>query len=120
MCAATGGRGSSAWGGGSDSRGRLPSKRRDWPLLGLLAPPDFRANDRLRWLARHGPYAAEVWPSALRATGMGSAYGFGGIGKMIGPADLVLVIGSSNTINPEVALDSDHPRLFLLCRLVRH
>ena len=67
-----------------------------------------------------GPYAAEVWPSALRATGMGSAYGFGGIGKMIGPAGLVLVIGSANMVNPKVALDSDHPRLFLLCRLVRH
>jgi putative MFS transporter len=32
-----------------------------------------------------GPYAAEVWPSALRTSGMGSAYGFGGIGKIIGP-----------------------------------
>ena len=32
-----------------------------------------------------GPYAAEVWPSHLRTTGMGSAYGFGGIGKIIGP-----------------------------------
>jgi putative MFS transporter len=30
-----------------------------------------------------GPYAAEVWPSALRTSGMGSAYGFGGIGKIM-------------------------------------
>ena len=35
-----------------------------------------------------GPYAAEVWPSRLRASGMGSAYGFGGIGKIIGPLGL--------------------------------
>jgi hypothetical protein len=42
-----------------------------------------------------GPYAAEVWPSHLRATGMGSAYGFGGIGKVIGPAGLALILGSS-------------------------
>ena len=43
---------------------------------------------------------------------MGSAYGFGGIGKIIAPASLALIIGSSNTINSKVALDSDHPRLF--------
>ena len=30
-----------------------------------------------------GPYAAEVWPSHLRTSGMGSAYGFGGIGKIL-------------------------------------
>jgi putative MFS transporter len=35
-----------------------------------------------------GPYAAEVWPSHLKTTGMGSAYGFGGIGKIIGLAGL--------------------------------
>ena len=35
-----------------------------------------------------GPYAAEVWPSHLRTTGMGSAYGFGGIGKIIGRSGL--------------------------------
>src|ERR1700686_3654414 len=28
-----------------------------------------------------GPYAAEVWPSHLRTSGMGSAYGFGGMCK---------------------------------------
>ncbi len=52
-----------------------------------------------------GPYAAEVWPAHLRATGMGSAYGFGGIGKVIGPAGLALIIGSSNLINPRATLD---------------
>ena len=33
-----------------------------------------------------GPYASEVWPVGLRTTGMGSAYGFGGLGKVIRPA----------------------------------
>ena len=33
-----------------------------------------------------GPYSAEVWPVALRTTGMGSAYGFGGLGKGDRPA----------------------------------
>jgi putative MFS transporter len=61
-----------------------------------------------------GPYAAEVWPSSLRATGMGSAYGFGGIGKVIGPAGLALIIGSSNMINPKVTLDAITPAFMYL------
>jgi putative MFS transporter len=51
-----------------------------------------------------GPYAAEVWPSHLRTTGMGSAYGFGGIGKIIGPVGLALIIGSNNYLKPDVPL----------------
>jgi MFS transporter, putative metabolite:H+ symporter len=61
-----------------------------------------------------GPYAAEVWPASLRATGMGSAYGFGGIGKVIGPAGLALIVGSSNLINPQVTLDAITPAFFYL------
>ncbi|GAA4683957.1 MFS transporter [Gordonia humi] len=49
-----------------------------------------------------GPYSGEVWPSALRTTGMGFAYGFGGIGKVIGPLGLGLLLGSSNLVKPEV------------------
>ena len=49
-----------------------------------------------------GPYSAEVWPSRLRTSGMGSAYGFGGIGKVIGPLGLAVVIGASNLVKPEV------------------
>src|SRR4029077_18365179 len=51
-----------------------------------------------------GPYAAEVWPSALRTSGMGSAYGFGGIGKIIGPIGLALIVGSSNIVKPDVTI----------------
>src|SRR5437764_5359127 len=51
-----------------------------------------------------GPYAAEVWPSALRTSGMGSAYGFGGIGKIIGPIGLALIVGSGNYLKPDVPL----------------
>ena len=39
-----------------------------------------------------GPYMAEVWPTRLRTTGMGSAYGFGGLGKIIGPLGLALMV----------------------------
>ena len=51
-----------------------------------------------------GPYMAEVWPTRLRTTGMGSAYGFGGIGKIIGPLGLALIVGSSNVVKPEVTV----------------
>ena len=51
-----------------------------------------------------GPYAAEVWPSHLRTSGMGSAYGFGGIGKIIGPVGLALIVGSDNYLKPDVPL----------------
>jgi len=51
-----------------------------------------------------GPYSSEVWPSSLRTTGMGSAYGFGGIGKVIGPLGLALIVGSSNVISPQASV----------------
>src|SRR5438067_779841 len=51
-----------------------------------------------------GPYAAEVWPSHLRTSGMGSAYGFGGIGKIIGPVGLALIVGSNHYLKPDVPL----------------
>ena len=56
-----------------------------------------------------GPYMAEVWPTRLRATGMGSAYGFGGIGKIIGPLGLALIVGSDNMITPKATLDAIGP-----------
>jgi len=53
-----------------------------------------------------GPYASEVWPVGLRTTGMGSAYGFGGLGKVIGPWGLALIVGSSNIITPKASVDA--------------
>jgi putative MFS transporter len=53
-----------------------------------------------------GPYMAEVWPTRLRTTGMGSAYGFGGLGKIIGPLGLALIVGSSNVVKPDVTVDA--------------
>ena len=51
-----------------------------------------------------GPYAAEIWPSHLKTTGMGSAYGFGGIGKILGPVGLALIVGSQNYLKPDVPM----------------
>ncbi|MFV0252036.1 MAG: MFS transporter [Beutenbergiaceae bacterium] len=53
-----------------------------------------------------GPYSGEVWPSKLRTTGMGFAYGIGGLGKIIGPLGLGLILGSSNFVRPEVTEQS--------------
>src|SRR3954447_1031423 len=61
-----------------------------------------------------GTYAAEVWPSKLRTTGMGSAYGFGGIGKIIGPIGLALIVGTSNIVKPEVTIAAIVPSFIYL------
>jgi putative MFS transporter len=56
-----------------------------------------------------GPYMAEVWPTRLRTTGMGSAYGFGGVGKIIGPLGLALMIGASDVVKPQATIDAIVP-----------
>lgn len=61
-----------------------------------------------------GPYAAEIWPARLRASGMGSAYGFGGIGKIIGPLGLAMIVGSSNIIKPEASVAKIVPAFIYL------
>lgn len=61
-----------------------------------------------------GPYAAEVWPSRLRASGMGSAYGFGGIGKIIGPLGLAMIVGSSNVLKPAASVAKIVPAFLYL------
>ncbi len=53
-----------------------------------------------------GPYMAEVWPSQLRASGMGIGYGVGNLGKFIGPAGLALIAGASNFVSPQATLDA--------------
>ena len=66
-----------------------------------------------------GPYMAEVWPTRLRATGMGSAYGFGGLGKIIGPLGLAMIVGTSNVVTPQATLNGITPCfLFLAAWLV--
>ncbi len=61
-----------------------------------------------------GPYSAEVWPAHLRATGMGSAYGFGSLGKIIGPLGLALIVGSSDVVSPKATLAAIDPAMLFL------
>src|SRR6185437_2346785 len=42
--------------------------------------------------------------SYLRISGMGSAYGFGGIGKILGPVGLAPIVVSNNYLKPDVPL----------------
>jgi MFS transporter, putative metabolite:H+ symporter len=55
------------------------------------------------------PYVAEIWPSRLRASGLGSAYGVGSLGKVIGPLGLGLLLGSSNVMSPKATVDAVIP-----------
>jgi MFS transporter, putative metabolite:H+ symporter len=58
-----------------------------------------------------GPYMAEVWPSKLRASGMGIGYGVGNLGKFIGPAGLAVIAGSSNFVSPQATIDALVPAM---------
>ena len=67
-----------------------------------------------------GPYSAEIWPQRLRATGMGSAYGMGGIGRMFGPMILSLFAGAGTLVTPKATTAAIRPvwNLFALCAAV--
>jgi len=64
-----------------------------------------------------GPYGSEAWPSNLRATGMGSAYGMGGIGKLIGPVVIAFFAGSSNLVSPKATADAIQPAYLFMATL---
>jgi putative MFS transporter len=74
----------------------------EWSAFWLILAASFFFADG--GFALVGPYAAEIWPSHLRTSGMGSAYGFGGIGKILGPLGLALIVGSNNYLKPDVPL----------------
>ena len=47
------------------------------------------------------PYWSEMFPTEVRASGIGLAYGLGGLGKIIGPAVLVLISGAGTVLSPK-------------------
>lgn len=44
-------------------------------------------------------YGSEVWPQAIRSSGWGSSYGFGGLGKMLAPLGMALALGIGLTLS---------------------
>jgi MFS transporter, putative metabolite:H+ symporter len=56
-----------------------------------------------------GPYMAEIWPTGLRASGMGLCYGVGNSGKILGPLGLALILGAGDPIKPAPNLASLGP-----------
>ncbi|WP_033289036.1 MFS transporter [Amycolatopsis jejuensis] len=47
------------------------------------------------------PYWAEMFPTRVRAGGVGMAYGIGGFGKLIGPAVLAVISGAGTVVTPQ-------------------
>ncbi len=45
---------------------------------------------------------------------MGSTYGFGGFGKIIGPLGLALIVGSSNIVTPQASIAMIGPAFIYL------
>jgi putative MFS transporter len=50
----------------------------------------------------------------LRANGMGSAYGFGSLGKIFGPLGLALIVGSSDVVSPKATIAAIDPAMLYL------
>jgi len=65
-------------------------------------------------LAITGPYSAEVWPAALRTSGMGSAYGFGTLAKITAPMGMAIIAGSSNLVTPQTSVAAIVPGFIYL------
>ncbi len=61
-----------------------------------------------------GPYSAEVWPAALRGSGMGFGYGLGNFGKIVGPLGLALIVGSTDIVKPQASLPALEPAMYYL------
>jgi putative MFS transporter len=63
------------------------------------------------------PYLAEVWPTGLRASGMGLGYGVGNLGKIISPLGLALIVGASDFVRPEARVEAIMPAMLFLAFL---
>ena len=63
-------------------------------------------------------YSAEMFPSGVRATGLGMAYGLGALGKVFGPLLLALVSGSSNLVTPKATTEAVGPAFAIMAGLM--
>jgi MFS transporter, putative metabolite:H+ symporter len=66
------------------------------------------------------PFTSEVWPSALRSHGSGIGNAMGGVGKIVGPVGLALIVGTSDVVSPKATAAGLFPAflMFGLCMLV--
>ncbi len=60
------------------------------------------------------PYMAEVWPTGLRASGLGFGYGVGNLGKIISPLGLAVIVGTSNFVRPHATIAAIFPAMVFL------
>ena len=60
------------------------------------------------------PYAAEVWPVGLRASGIGLAYGVGTLGGLLAPRGLEPIIGAPSFSSPQATPESVLPTMLYL------
>jgi MFS transporter, putative metabolite:H+ symporter len=60
------------------------------------------------------PYMAEVWPTGLRASGLGFGYGVGNLGKIISPLGLAVIVGTSNFVKPHATIAAIFPAMIFL------
>jgi putative MFS transporter len=98
----------------SDDRRRAHRACVDRRRFGFLAIVDRDLFRRQREFCRDGALCGRNLAAHLRASGLGSAYGVGSLGKIIGPLGLGLFLGSSNVISPAASLDAILPGLAYL------
>lgn len=55
------------------------------------------------------PYWSEMFPTDIRASGVGAAYGFGGLGKILGPAALAAISGAGTVLTPAATAEAIGP-----------
>jgi putative MFS transporter len=61
---------------------------------------------------------SEIWPQVIRSSGWGSSYGFGGLGKIIGPIGLGLLIGAGMELSPRASLAGVIPAFTFLALIM--
>jgi MFS transporter, putative metabolite:H+ symporter len=79
-------------------------------LLALIAAAFFVDGG----FANLAPYTPEVFPTNLRAQGMGLAWAVGGVGRIAGPLGVGLIAGTGDLIEPDAALDALAPAFIYL------
>jgi putative MFS transporter len=64
--------------------------------------------------ANLAPYTSEVFPTRMRTHGMGLAWTFSGVGRIVGPLGVGLIAGTGDLIEPQATLDALTPSFLYL------